>query len=110
MGCFPLCGEHYSRPFVDAELWAGKIARVLQEHPDGFSEEELVEETGLDLGQIEAGVMWQNIEFPALEEAVRREGRPGRRRIVRRPVAAGLAVWSAGRPDGLACGTADHPG
>ncbi|MFE6686042.1 hypothetical protein ACFVFQ_06130 [Streptomyces sp. NPDC057743] len=56
--------EQYEHcPFADAELRAGKIGRAMQQHPEGISEEDLVKETGLDLGQIEAGIMWQNAEF-----------------------------------------------
>ena len=58
-----LVEQYKRRPFVDAELWVGKIDRVMQQHPEGISEEDLAEATGLDLGQIEAGVMWKNLEF-----------------------------------------------
>lgn len=46
---------------IDAELWAGKIYRAMDEHPAGMSEEKLVEATGLTLAQIELGVLWQNL-------------------------------------------------
>lgn len=55
--------ERYKRrPFVDAELWAGKIARVLRQHPQGISEEDLTRKTGLTHDQIQREVMWQNTE------------------------------------------------
>ncbi len=53
--------QYRQRPFVDAELWAGKIYRAMDEHPAGMSEEELVEATGLTPAQIELGVLWQNL-------------------------------------------------
>ncbi|MGW1617377.1 hypothetical protein ACWCQZ_50455 [Streptomyces sp. NPDC002285] len=55
------CYKH--RPFMDAELWSGKIARVIQQHPDGISPQDLAEETGLDMDQIETGVSWRTIDF-----------------------------------------------
>ncbi|MFI5752434.1 hypothetical protein ACIBBE_42810 [Streptomyces sp. NPDC051644] len=58
-----LVEQYKRRPFTDAELWAGKIGRVMQQHPDGISENDLAEETGLDPGQIELGVLWQNVDF-----------------------------------------------
>ena len=52
--------ERYrQRPFVNEELWAGKIGRATQDHPFGISEKELVEATGLNLLQIERAVAWQ---------------------------------------------------
>jgi hypothetical protein len=52
--------QYRRRPFENRELWAGKVSRVLEQHPQGLSRERLVEETGLNLLQIEAGVAWQN--------------------------------------------------
>lgn len=53
--------QHYhARPFVNAELWAGKIARALRRHPEGLSRERLVAETGLNLLQIDAAAKWTN--------------------------------------------------
>jgi hypothetical protein len=58
-----LAEQYKNRPFVDAELWQGKIARAMQQHPHGVSPEDLAEETGLSLQQIEAGVTWRTIDF-----------------------------------------------
>jgi hypothetical protein len=57
-----LIDRYTRRRFVDAELWAGKVARALRQHPKGISEEELVRETGLTADQIQRAVMWQNAE------------------------------------------------
>ncbi|MFF3911631.1 hypothetical protein ACFYZJ_38170 [Streptomyces sp. NPDC001848] len=57
-----LLEQYKRRPFVDAELWAGKIARVLRRHPEGVSEEDLARDSGLTHVQIQRGVMWQNTE------------------------------------------------
>ncbi|MFF3910321.1 hypothetical protein ACFYZJ_31225 [Streptomyces sp. NPDC001848] len=57
-----LVEQYKRRPFLDAELWAGKIARVLRRHPEGISEEDLARESGLTHEQIQRGVMWQNTE------------------------------------------------
>ncbi|WP_406410290.1 hypothetical protein [Streptomyces sp. NBC_01614] len=35
----------------------------MQQHPDGVRPEDLAEETGLSLQQIEAGVTWRSIDF-----------------------------------------------
>ncbi|MFD5015360.1 hypothetical protein [Streptomyces chartreusis] len=58
-----LAEQYKHRPFIDAELWQGKIARAMRQHPDGVSPETLAEETGLSLQQIEAGVTWRSIDF-----------------------------------------------
>lgn len=50
------------RPFVDAELWAGKIGRVIEAHRGRISPEELAEETGLTQAQIELGMSWQELD------------------------------------------------
>ncbi|GGX55570.1 hypothetical protein [Streptomyces noursei] len=54
-----LVKQYKHRPFVDAELWAGQIARALQKHEGRISEEDLAEGTGLTPDQIEAGATWQ---------------------------------------------------
>ncbi|WP_433860093.1 hypothetical protein [Streptomyces kronopolitis] len=56
-----LVEQYKQRPFVDAELWAGKIARAIEAHGGRISSEELAEETGLAQDQIEIGVLWQNL-------------------------------------------------
>jgi len=48
---------------VDAELWAGNIGRVMDQHFDGISEEDLAAGTGLTPEQIELGVLWQNLDW-----------------------------------------------
>ncbi|MCZ0984771.1 hypothetical protein O1M54_01950 [Streptomyces diastatochromogenes] len=50
------------RPFVDAELWAGKIGRAIEAHRGRISPEELAEETGLTQAQIELGMSWQKLD------------------------------------------------
>ncbi|MGC5041577.1 hypothetical protein ACPXCS_39295 [Streptomyces sp. DT190] len=50
------------RPFVEDELWAGKIDRVMQQHPEGISAEALAEEVGLSVTQVGAAVRWRNRE------------------------------------------------
>ncbi|PAZ12913.1 hypothetical protein CLM62_27695 [Streptomyces sp. SA15] len=57
-----LVEQYKRRPFVDAELWAGKIGRAMQQHPDGIDEEDLARETALSPEQIELGVLW-HLEF-----------------------------------------------
>ncbi|OEJ21453.1 hypothetical protein AR457_37250 [Streptomyces agglomeratus] len=51
------------RPFVEDDLWAGKIARVMQQHPEGISVEALAEEASLNVAEVGAGVRWHNREF-----------------------------------------------
>ncbi|MEV7122199.1 winged helix-turn-helix domain-containing protein [Kitasatospora griseola] len=46
--------QYRARPFVEPELWAGKIARALAERP-GLSPVELAEETGLTPEEVERG-------------------------------------------------------
>jgi hypothetical protein len=58
-----LAEQYKCRPFVAAELWAGKITRVLRQHPKEVSEVDLAGETGLTLNQIRRGLRWQNIEI-----------------------------------------------
>lgn len=51
-----------ARPYVDAELWAGKVLRAMQEarRADRFevSVEELQDATGLSPEQVRAAVQW----------------------------------------------------
>ncbi|MFD5616669.1 hypothetical protein [Kitasatospora sp. NPDC127060] len=54
-----LVEQYRARPFVEPELWAGKIARALAEHPDGLSPTELAEKTGLTPEEVERGARWQ---------------------------------------------------
>ncbi|MGA5285435.1 hypothetical protein ACPCSK_34425 [Streptomyces griseoincarnatus] len=59
-----LVEEYARRPFVEAELWAGKIDRVMLQHPSGaIRYSELLEETGLTPDQLEAGVTWKNEDY-----------------------------------------------
>ncbi|MFE7779075.1 hypothetical protein ACFU5O_35440 [Streptomyces sp. NPDC057445] len=46
------------RPYVEAELWAGKIDRVLAAHPQGLSLYALATETGLTQDQIPRAALW----------------------------------------------------
>ncbi|MGW1617426.1 hypothetical protein ACWCQZ_50820 [Streptomyces sp. NPDC002285] len=71
-----LTEQYKHRPFVDAELWQGKIARAIQHHPDGISPETLAEETGLNLQQIEAGVTWRTIDFQHWHQQFRKKNGP----------------------------------
>ncbi|MDV5145419.1 hypothetical protein R1T08_14660 [Streptomyces sp. SBC-4] len=61
--------NYRQRPFINAELWATKIALALQQHPDGLSTQRLVAETGLNTLQIEHAIAWQH-------ERRRSEGAP----------------------------------
>ncbi|MYT25993.1 hypothetical protein GTW69_37960 [Streptomyces sp. SID7760] len=56
-----LVAQYERRPFIDAELWAGKIGRAIEAHGGVISPEELVEETALTEAQIERAVLWQNL-------------------------------------------------
>lgn len=47
-----------ARPFVDEELWAGKMARALDTHPRGLSLYALAMETGLTQDQIAQAALW----------------------------------------------------
>ncbi|MET8957622.1 hypothetical protein ACWEO4_45925 [Streptomyces sp. NPDC004393] len=57
-----LLDVYKQRPFVDVELWAGKISRAVEAHRGRISPEELAEETGLTQAQIELGQSWQNLD------------------------------------------------
>ncbi|MCW7946706.1 hypothetical protein AAW14_33185 [Streptomyces hygroscopicus] len=54
--------QYERRPFLYAELWAGKITRVLRQHPNGISPEDLARETGLNSDEIKHALTWRNIE------------------------------------------------
>ncbi|MER7540806.1 hypothetical protein ABTX77_39500 [Streptomyces sp. NPDC097704] len=54
-----------ARPFVNAELWARKIDRALAQYPQGLSTEELIEETGLNLIQLERATVWRSEQVRA---------------------------------------------
>jgi hypothetical protein len=47
------------RPFVEDELWAGKIRRARRRHPAGLTGEEMAGATGLDARQILRALAWQ---------------------------------------------------
>lgn len=77
-----LIDQYTRRPFLDAELRAGKVARALWQHPKGTSEEELVRETGRTADQIQRAAMRQNAEAQRRIEQFgqnRRDGRHTRR-------------------------------
>ncbi|MGW9032222.1 hypothetical protein ACWGQ5_51210 [Streptomyces sp. NPDC055722] len=63
-----LVEQYKRRPFMYAELWAGKITRVLRQHPKGISEEDLAKETGLTPDEIRHGVTWRNAEIQRWRE------------------------------------------
>ncbi|GAA2815633.1 hypothetical protein GCM10010441_45330 [Kitasatospora paracochleata] len=48
-----------ARPFVELELWAGKIGRALDRRPEGLRKAELAEATGLTPVEIELGARWK---------------------------------------------------
>ncbi|MFE9139485.1 hypothetical protein [Streptomyces sp. NPDC007355] len=57
--------HHYrQRLFVDAELWAGKVALALQRHPDGLSTRQLAQKTGLTPSQVEHAITWRHENHP----------------------------------------------
>jgi hypothetical protein len=55
--------QYRRRPFVNEELWAGKILRALEQHPEGLDQDRLLEATGLNPLQIERAVAWQNERY-----------------------------------------------
>ncbi|HET6354614.1 hypothetical protein [Streptomyces sp.] len=70
VGCSPehlaeLVKQYDRRPFLEAELLAGKMARAMFRHSGEVSEDELVAETGLSPEQIEQAVTWHNLEAKA---------------------------------------------
>lgn len=56
-----LVEQYKGRPFIDAELWAGKIGRAIEARGGKVTPEKLTEETGLTEAQIELGMLWQNL-------------------------------------------------
>ncbi|MFI5615793.1 hypothetical protein [Amycolatopsis sp. NPDC051903] len=64
-----LVKQYRKRPFVDAELWAGKVQRaVLANTTRRIDDDALVEMTGLAVEQIHAGIDWHNDRTRALHE------------------------------------------
>ncbi|MET9160840.1 hypothetical protein ABZX56_24175 [Streptomyces parvulus] len=60
-GHFDVIKEGYThRPFVEEELWAGKLTRVLAEGPPALSMDQLGCRTGLQEPQIRAAIAWHN--------------------------------------------------
>jgi hypothetical protein len=57
-----LIEKYRRRPFVEAELWAGKMARAMFWHSGEAGEEELGAETGLSPEQIRQAVAWRDLE------------------------------------------------
>ncbi|MFB6437084.1 hypothetical protein ACFCVY_09905 [Streptomyces sp. NPDC056411] len=55
--------QYRQRPYVNEELWSGKIARALRAHPEGLDEEQLVHATGLNFIQIEHTLSWESERF-----------------------------------------------
>ncbi|TYR63188.1 hypothetical protein [Streptomyces parvus] len=53
-----LVERYQRRPFVDAELWAGKIARSQEQHPGKNGVQALCEDTGLTPAHVEKGLQW----------------------------------------------------
>ncbi|MFJ8470050.1 hypothetical protein [Streptomyces swartbergensis] len=94
---------------MDAELWAGNIERVLDEHPEGISQEELCSLTGLNPAQIELGVLWQDLMWH--QRFGRRGG--GEDQDLPRDTSHALSLSSttpyAGPGDDLSPGAGTHP-
>lgn len=63
--------EYRQRPFVEEELWAGKIERALRECPGGLSRERLCEVTGLRPREVERAMTWNNGRLQRLRERFR---------------------------------------
>lgn len=60
--------EHYRhRPFVEEELWAGKIARAL-DSPHVLTAEDLEKVTGLSRQQIQRSVAWLEAQIYAFPD------------------------------------------
>ncbi|MGI5292780.1 hypothetical protein ACQEVF_57045 [Nonomuraea polychroma] len=50
--------QYQSRPFIEEELWAGKIGRALEFLPHRPSIQELAQATGLNVQQIGRALAW----------------------------------------------------
>ncbi|MGW7527320.1 hypothetical protein [Streptomyces sp. NPDC054783] len=57
-----LVDVYEQRPFVDAELWAGKIGRAVEARRGRIGPKELAGETGLTQAQIQLGELWHNLD------------------------------------------------
>ncbi|MGW8379037.1 hypothetical protein [Streptomyces sp. ODS28] len=68
--------EYRRRPFVEEELWTGKIERALREHPEGLTRGRLSEVTGLHPDDVERAMAWNNDRLQRLREGFD-EGRGG---------------------------------
>ncbi|MGW7094704.1 hypothetical protein [Streptomyces sp. NPDC054874] len=53
-----LIDRYQRRPFTQAELWAGKIARSQERHPGESSVKDLCANTGLTRSHVEIGLLW----------------------------------------------------
>jgi hypothetical protein len=51
--------QYLQRRFQVEELWARKVTRAIQNHPEGVTAEQLTQETGLTLPQIDRAVQWR---------------------------------------------------
>lgn len=60
--------QYRRRPFVEEELWAGKIYRAVEHDPEGLSAESLTDATGLSLEQIERCMAWLKVQVRRLRE------------------------------------------
>ncbi|MEW2253311.1 hypothetical protein ACFW6K_32485 [Streptomyces sp. NPDC058733] len=76
------CAAHYEsvrdeyrlRPFVEEELWAAKIERVLRDGAPVCTLEELGRRTGLDEPDIHRAVAWHNDRLRRMREEDAGEG------------------------------------
>ncbi|MFD1934897.1 hypothetical protein ACFSKW_25825 [Nonomuraea mangrovi] len=59
--------EHYRRrPFVDEELWAGKITRALDDASEEYNLDDLTAATGLNPEQVERCIAWLEAQLHRL--------------------------------------------
>ncbi|NKQ59210.1 hypothetical protein HFP15_40865 [Amycolatopsis sp. K13G38] len=64
-----LVEQYRRRPFIDAELWAGKVFRAVDSHRGRrIDDDTLVGLTGLTVHQIHAGIAWHNERARAVHE------------------------------------------